>query len=71
MSFLDMNAIKTLVRENVVSQSSAKNPEKLIFGELLRCNFDRINYIHMSFVHTNAIETITTIGVVSPFSKNE
>ena len=47
------------------------NPKKLIFPKLLRCKVDHIYRIQMSFVHTNAIETIAKVGVVSPPSKNE
>ena len=47
------------------------NSEKLIFAELLRCKVHRINDIQMSFVHTNAIEIIATVGVASPPSKNK
>ena len=42
-----------------------------IFVELLRCILDCTNNIQMYFVHTNAIETIVGVGVVSLFSKNE
>ena len=41
----------------------------MIFAELLRCIVDRIYHIYMYFVHTNAIETILRVGVVSPPSK--
>ena len=47
------------------------NVKKLIFAELLRCMVDRINHIHMSFVHTDAIEALARVGIVSPPIKNE
>ena len=47
------------------------NADKLIFAELLRCIVDCTYHIQMSFVYTNAIETVVGVGVVSPYSKNE
>ena len=47
------------------------NDEKLIFAQLLRCICDRINLIQISFVHTNAIETLAIVGIASPPSKSE
>ena len=47
------------------------NAEKLMFAELLRCIVDGINHIHMSIVHTNAIEALARVGMASPPIKNE
>ena len=48
-----------------------KNVENFNFSDLLRCIVDRINHIHMYFVHTNPVEIIAREGVVSPPSKTE
>ena len=51
--------------------AKTKNVENFIFAELLKCTVDRINHIHMYFQKTNAVETISRVGGVSPPSKNE
>ena len=43
--------------------------EKLIFSELLRYIVDDIKHIQVSFVHTNAIDTIVRVGGVSTQQK--
>ena len=43
----------------------------MVFADLLRCIVVFIYHIQISFVHTNAIETIVGVGAVSPPSNNK